>query len=101
MFSILSYTEIIIFATFYLSSANDLNLVASSRSCRLVELNKYADLFKGASNKMNDTNLQFLFGKVRKSLQEKEIILVNPLTDDKILDWSKLKQIADNILNEK
>ena len=23
---------------------------------------------------------------------------VNPLPDDKILDWSKLKQIADNIL---
>ena len=22
----------------------------------------------------------------------------NPLPDDKILDWSKLKQIADNIL---
>ena len=25
---------------------------------------------------------------------------VNPLTDDKILNWSKLKQIADNILNQ-
>ena len=25
----------------------------------------------------------------------------NPLPDDKILDWSKLKQIADNIQNEK
>ena len=23
---------------------------------------------------------------------------LNPLADDKILDWSKLKQIADNIL---
>ena len=23
----------------------------------------------------------------------------NPLPDDKLLDWSKLKQIADNILN--
>ena len=23
---------------------------------------------------------------------------VNPLPDDKILDWSKLEQIADNIL---
>ena len=23
---------------------------------------------------------------------------INPLPDDKILDWSKLKQIADNIL---
>ena len=23
---------------------------------------------------------------------------LNPLTDDKTLDWSKLKQIADNIL---
>ena len=23
---------------------------------------------------------------------------LNPLTDDKILDWSKLKQIADGIL---
>ena len=26
------------------------------------------------------------------------IILINPLPDDKILDWSKLKQIADDIL---
>ena len=25
-------------------------------------------------------------------------VLLNPLPDDKILDWSKLKQIADNIL---
>ena len=24
---------------------------------------------------------------------------INPLPDNKILDWSKLKQIADNILN--
>ena len=24
---------------------------------------------------------------------------INPLPDDKILDWSKLKQIADDILN--
>ena len=23
---------------------------------------------------------------------------INPLSDEKILDWSKLKQIADNIL---
>ena len=23
---------------------------------------------------------------------------INPLSDDKILDWSKLKQIADHIL---
>ena len=26
------------------------------------------------------------------------IELVNPLSEDKILDWSKLKQIADDIL---
>ena len=25
-------------------------------------------------------------------------MLLNPLPDDEILDWSKLKQIADNIL---
>ena len=25
-------------------------------------------------------------------------LLLNPLPDNKILDWSKLKQIADNIL---
>ena len=24
-------------------------------------------------------------------------LFINPLPDDKILDWSKLKQIADNI----
>ena len=24
--------------------------------------------------------------------------MINPLTDDKILDWFKLKQVADNIL---
>ena len=29
---------------------------------------------------------------------EKVLQLRNPLLDDKILDWSKLKQIADNIL---
>ena len=28
----------------------------------------------------------------------KNILLINPLPDDKILDWSKSKQIADNIL---
>ena len=27
-----------------------------------------------------------------------ENIMFNPLPDDKILDWSKLKQIADDIL---
>ena len=26
------------------------------------------------------------------------VISFNPLSDDKILDWSKLKQIADDIL---
>ena len=26
------------------------------------------------------------------------ILTLNPLSDDKILDWSKLKQIADDIL---
>ena len=26
------------------------------------------------------------------------LLTVNPLPDDKILDWSKLKQIADDIL---
>ena len=26
------------------------------------------------------------------------LFLFNPLPDDKILDWSKLKQIADDIL---
>ena len=33
------------------------------------------------------------------TLREKrfENIVVNPLPDDKILDWSKLKQIADDI----
>ena len=25
-------------------------------------------------------------------------LLITPLPDDKIVDWSKLKQIADNIL---
>ena len=27
-----------------------------------------------------------------------QVIFFNPLPDDKILDWSKLKQIADDIL---
>ena len=27
-------------------------------------------------------------------------ISINPLPDNKILDWSKLKQIADDILNK-
>ena len=26
------------------------------------------------------------------------LLCINPLTDDKLLDWSKLKQIADDIL---
>ena len=37
----------------------------------------------------------FEFGPVQKILVW---LRVNPLPDDKILDWSKLKQIADNIL---
>ena len=31
-------------------------------------------------------------------LDSKERKLLNPLPDNKILDWSKLKQIADDIL---
>ena len=29
-------------------------------------------------------------------MREMEVLHINPLPDDKILDWSKLKQIADN-----
>ena len=29
----------------------------------------------------------------------REVEALNPLSDDKILDWSKLKEIADDILN--
>ena len=32
------------------------------------------------------------------ALPTSHLIFVNPLPDDKISDWSKLKQIADNIL---
>ena len=39
--------------------------------------------------------------KIEMSVQIIQYCNVNPLTDDKILDWSKLKQIADNILNRK
>ena len=33
------------------------------------------------------------------SNSEKQKKMLNPLPDDKILNWSKLKQIADDILN--
>ena len=42
----------------------------------------------------------FSFSNNVSSILETEIIMLlscNPLLDDKILDWSKLKQIADNI----
>ena len=45
------------------------------------------------------------FNKFRQQMRRwqqvncvEHIILVNPLPDDKILDWSKLKQIANDIL---
>ena len=42
------------------------------------------------------------FGPLKNSDEPSRAILAllfNPLPDDKILDWSKLKQITDNILN--
>ena len=33
-----------------------------------------------------------------RHVQRKLMVMFNPLPDDKILDWSKLKQIADVIL---
>ena len=39
-----------------------------------------------------------MFWQWQKTLLLKEKILVNPLLDDKILDWSKVKQTADDIL---
>ena len=35
---------------------------------------------------------------VSKALDKDETLTHYPLPDDKILDWSKLKQIADDIL---
>ena len=37
-------------------------------------------------------------GVLMSNTQETEKVMFNPLPDDKILDWSKLKQIADDIL---
>ena len=31
-------------------------------------------------------------------MNHSEIVVINPLPDDKNLDWSKLKEIADHIL---
>ena len=44
---------------------------------------------------INTTNVRTLLMKRKDYVMVYEII--NPLPDDKILDWSKLKQIADNI----
>ena len=44
---------------------------------------------------INTTNVRTLLMKRKDYIMVYEII--NPLPDDKILDWSKLKQIADNI----
>ena len=40
---------------------------------------------------------QFLRLALSKTIQQPSGIMINPLLDDKILDWSKLKQIADEI----
>ena len=34
----------------------------------------------------------------QRNLLQNMIMVINPLPEDKILDWSKLKQIADDIL---
>ena len=42
---------------------------------------------------------QSRIGRIRDKGVSKNGIVINPLPDDKILDWSKLQQIADDILN--
>ena len=71
-FSIVSRRSFMILATCNLSSSNASNL---------------------------DKSKTLSFGKeLYPVLREGLIFIVNPLTDNKILDWSKLKEIADDIL---
>ena len=39
-----------------------------------------------------------LIKTIFQNLWQNQMDCINPLPDDKILDWSKLKQIADDIL---
>ena len=47
---------------------------------------------------INLVELQKISMKNRSPFNPLTHLTLNPLPDDKILDWSKLKQIADDIL---
>ena len=53
---------------------------------------------KIVSPSVNILDIISLFAANWKSPNWHARLIVNPLPDDKCLDWSKLKQIADNIL---
>ena len=56
-------------------------------------------LANGAKNKHFLTLYHSIYEELHKMVWEKEKMLVNPVTNDKILDWSKLKAFAHNKIN--
>ena len=71
---------------------------------KLLPTNGHKTIWEKANNSRRDRFFPF-FGKCpEKEKQDDQyepitvVFSLNLLIDDKILDWSKLKQIADNIL---
>ena len=100
MFSTLSNIITIIWATFDLFSANAFNLDQS----KILSFGKKLNYGLYVQNLQSDSKskLKACLGKpickITMCVSFDKLYFFNPSPDDKILDWSKLKQIADNIL---
>ena len=96
MFSTLSKTKLKFSVTFIFSSACDLNLDWSeilSSGKGLLDNNTDMKLITGS---FDNTALPVLRGIISYFNQ---YTLINPLPNEKILDWSKLKAFADDKIN--
>ena len=89
MFSTIPNINFYFWVTFFgLSSANALNLNGSTFLSCGKEFSVVVDFTQVSSL----VPMAFLFCN-----EQNYTLHINPLPEDKILDWSKFKQIADNI----
>ena len=64
------------------------------------EIRYHVDLLKTKKRDAKNYLFQTTLGRTHSAINISMLViaLVNPVPDDNILDWSKLKQIADGIL---
>ena len=66
--------------------------------CKQICKSLFPQCFLPCHRQISSVEPHYIFSPAKTFSMEVSEMLINPLPDDKILDWSKLKQIADTVL---